>query len=165
MDFKLHAPYQPTGDQPAAIASLVAGLRAGDREQTLLGVTGSGKTFTTSRRWYLPTTRRWLLSSVPSSRSFSLRTRSSILSPIMIITSRRRISPVRIPISRRTRRSMMRSTSSAIRRPVHCPNGGTLLLSRVYPVSIRSVRRSITKAWSFHCGPVWNCRVTSCSTG
>ena len=40
MDFKLHAPYQPTGDQPAAIASLVAGLRAGDREQTLLGVTG-----------------------------------------------------------------------------------------------------------------------------
>ncbi len=46
MDFKLHAPYQPTGDQPAAIASLVAGLRAGDREQTLLGVTGSGKTFT-----------------------------------------------------------------------------------------------------------------------
>ena len=46
MDFKLHAPYKPTGDQPAAIASLVEGLRAGDREQTLLGVTGSGKTFT-----------------------------------------------------------------------------------------------------------------------
>ncbi len=46
MDFKLHAPFQPTGDQPAAIASLVAGLRAGEREQTLLGVTGSGKTFT-----------------------------------------------------------------------------------------------------------------------
>lgn len=46
MDFKLHAPFQPTGDQPAAIASLVAGLRNGEREQTLLGVTGSGKTFT-----------------------------------------------------------------------------------------------------------------------
>ena len=46
MNFKLHAPYKPTGDQPAAIASLVEGLRAGDREQTLLGVTGSGKTFT-----------------------------------------------------------------------------------------------------------------------
>ena len=46
MDFKLHAPYKPTGDHPAAIASLVEGLRAGDREQTLLGVTGSGKTFT-----------------------------------------------------------------------------------------------------------------------
>ncbi len=44
--FILHSPYQPTGDQPAAIKSLVDGVRAGDREQTLLGVTGSGKTFT-----------------------------------------------------------------------------------------------------------------------
>lgn len=38
--------YQPTGDQPTAIQSLVTGLRRGDKEQTLLGVTGSGKTFT-----------------------------------------------------------------------------------------------------------------------
>lgn len=44
--FKLHAPYAPTGDQPEAIATLVAGLRKGYMEQTLLGVTGSGKTFT-----------------------------------------------------------------------------------------------------------------------
>ncbi len=44
--FKLVAPYQPTGDQPAAIKKLVEGLRRGDKEQTLLGVTGSGKTFT-----------------------------------------------------------------------------------------------------------------------
>ena len=44
--FKLHAPYRPTGDQPQAIAALVEGLRAGHKEQTLLGVTGSGKTFT-----------------------------------------------------------------------------------------------------------------------
>lgn len=44
--FKLVAPYQPTGDQPAAIKKLVEGLRSGDKEQTLLGVTGSGKTFT-----------------------------------------------------------------------------------------------------------------------
>jgi excinuclease ABC subunit B len=43
--FKLVAPYQPYGDQPGAIAGLVAGLRRGDRHQTLLGVTGSGKTF------------------------------------------------------------------------------------------------------------------------
>ncbi|HTK04739.1 MAG TPA: excinuclease ABC subunit UvrB, partial [Candidatus Eisenbacteria bacterium] len=46
MDFKLQAPYQPAGDQPQAIEKLVAGLRSGDRMQTLLGVTGSGKTFT-----------------------------------------------------------------------------------------------------------------------
>ena len=44
--FKLHSKYQPTGDQPQAIADLVDGLDKGIREQTLLGVTGSGKTFT-----------------------------------------------------------------------------------------------------------------------
>ena len=44
--FELHAPYQPTGDQPEAIDQLVAGICRGDREQVLLGVTGSGKTFT-----------------------------------------------------------------------------------------------------------------------
>lgn len=44
--FKLVSTYQPTGDQPEAIAKLVEGLQRGDQEQTLLGVTGSGKTFT-----------------------------------------------------------------------------------------------------------------------
>ncbi len=44
--FKLKTKYQPTGDQPSAIAQLIDGLEKGDREQTLLGVTGSGKTFT-----------------------------------------------------------------------------------------------------------------------
>ena len=44
--FKLHSEYQPTGDQPAAIANLVDGFRKGYQFQTLLGVTGSGKTFT-----------------------------------------------------------------------------------------------------------------------
>ncbi len=44
--FELVSKYQPTGDQPAAIEQLTAGIRAGFREQTLLGVTGSGKTFT-----------------------------------------------------------------------------------------------------------------------
>jgi excinuclease ABC subunit B len=45
-DFKLHAPYEPAGDQPQAISQLVAGIESGDRYQTLLGVTGSGKTYT-----------------------------------------------------------------------------------------------------------------------
>ena len=44
--FELVSSYQPTGDQPQAIKSLAQGVLAGDREQTLLGVTGSGKTFT-----------------------------------------------------------------------------------------------------------------------
>lgn len=44
--FILHSEYKPTGDQPEAIKKLTAGINAGNREQVLLGVTGSGKTFT-----------------------------------------------------------------------------------------------------------------------
>ena len=44
--FELVSEYQPTGDQPEAIDSLVKGFEAGKKQQTLLGVTGSGKTFT-----------------------------------------------------------------------------------------------------------------------
>lgn len=46
MDFKIMSKYKPSGDQPRAIKELADGIRAGDRFQTLLGVTGSGKTFT-----------------------------------------------------------------------------------------------------------------------
>ena len=46
MEFKLHSEYQPTGDQPQAIKELVEGFQKGNQFQTLLGVTGSGKTFT-----------------------------------------------------------------------------------------------------------------------
>src|ERR1051325_10795298 len=45
-EFILKAPYKPTGDQPQAIETITANLNAGTRDQTLLGVTGSGKTFT-----------------------------------------------------------------------------------------------------------------------
>ena len=44
--FKLHSPFQPAGDQPEAIVQLIVGLNDGEVHQTLLGVTGSGKTFT-----------------------------------------------------------------------------------------------------------------------
>ncbi len=46
MEFRLHAPYKATGDQPQAIAKLAEGVKNGARHQTLMGVTGSGKTFT-----------------------------------------------------------------------------------------------------------------------
>ncbi len=46
MEFKLHSEFQPTGDQPEAIETLVKGFQEGNQFQTLLGVTGSGKTFT-----------------------------------------------------------------------------------------------------------------------
>jgi len=48
-DFKVEAPFEPTGDQPDAIAQLVAGLQKGHKKQTLLGVTGSGKTYTVAK--------------------------------------------------------------------------------------------------------------------
>lgn len=47
--FKLKAPYTPTGDQPQAIEALVKGFKEGNQFQTLLGVTGSGKTFTMAK--------------------------------------------------------------------------------------------------------------------
>ena len=46
MNFELHSDYKPTGDQPEAIKELVEGFKAGNQFETLLGVTGSGKTFT-----------------------------------------------------------------------------------------------------------------------
>src|SRR5208282_342590 len=49
MNFKLHSTYQPRGDQPAAIEQLTRGLKAGEKHQVLLGVTGSGKTFTMAK--------------------------------------------------------------------------------------------------------------------
>ena len=49
MEFKLHSGYQPRGDQPAAIEQLCRGLDAGEKNQVLLGVTGSGKTFTMAK--------------------------------------------------------------------------------------------------------------------
>jgi excinuclease ABC subunit B len=49
MKFKLRSTYQPRGDQPTAIDQLVRGIEAGDKHQVLLGVTGSGKTFTMAK--------------------------------------------------------------------------------------------------------------------
>ena len=46
MDFKLKSNYEPKGDQPQAISGLINSIRKGNQDQTLLGVTGSGKTFT-----------------------------------------------------------------------------------------------------------------------
>ncbi|MFN3936806.1 MAG: DEAD/DEAH box helicase family protein, partial [Gemmobacter sp.] len=47
--FVLHAPFQPAGDQPTAIAELVAGIEAGEQNQVLLGATGTGKTYTMAK--------------------------------------------------------------------------------------------------------------------
>ena len=49
MDFRLEAPYSPNGDQPTAIETLVEGVEGGQRYQTLLGATGTGKTFSIAK--------------------------------------------------------------------------------------------------------------------
>ena len=80
--FELHSNYSPTGDQPQAIKELTDGILRGDKEQTLLGVTGSGKTFTMANiiancnrpTLVLAQTRRSRRSSVPSSASSSRTT-------------------------------------------------------------------------------------------
>ena len=77
--FKLVSEYKPTGDQPEAIEKLAKGILAGEKYQTLLGVTGSGKTFTVANvieKVQKPTlvlahNRLWLHNSAASSRSFS----------------------------------------------------------------------------------------------
>ena len=48
-EFRVHADFEPMGDQPKAIETLAEGIRAGKRFQTLMGVTGSGKTFTMAK--------------------------------------------------------------------------------------------------------------------
>src|SRR6185503_195150 len=97
--FQLEAPFKPCGDQDQAIDKLVAGIAAGRKHQTLLGVTGSGKTFTMANvvaQVQKPTlvlvhTRRWPVSSIKNSNSFSPTTPWSISSVTTITTSRKPI--------------------------------------------------------------------------
>lgn len=100
-------PFQPAGDQPKAIDELVAGLNAGLKFQTLLGVTGSGKTYTMAKvieKVQKPTLvlahNKTLAAQLCNEfREFSLITRFIILSVIMIIISLRPMCPPRaIPI-------------------------------------------------------------------
>ena len=114
--FKLVSEYKPTGDQPQAIKELVEGFQKGNQFQTLLGVTGSGKTFTMANvieKLNKPTliiahnkTRRH--SFTESLRSFFLTMRWNISFPIMIIISRRHMCRARTLILRRIQPSMTR---------------------------------------------------------
>ena len=98
--FELVSSYQPTGDQPQAIETLVKGVERGDRCQTLLGVTGSGKTFTMANviaKCNRPTLvlahNKTLAAQLCTEfRSFSPTMQWSISSPTTITTSRKPIS-------------------------------------------------------------------------
>ena len=98
--FKLKAKYEPAGDQPEAIKKLVSGLKKGLPDQTLLGVTGSGKTFTVANvinQIQKPTLviahNKTLAAQLAQEyREFFPEMRSIILFPIMIIINQRLIS-------------------------------------------------------------------------
>ena len=99
MKFKLTSSYEPSGDQPEAIRKLVDGLNNGDKAQTLLGVTGSGKTFTianvlnrVNRPALILSHNKTLAAQLYSEfKQFSLKTLLNITSLTTIITSRKPI--------------------------------------------------------------------------
>ena len=116
VDFELTAEFQPTGDQPEAIKQLVDGIKRNDFAQTLLGVTGSGKTFTIANviqevkkpTLYSAITKRWQHSYTVNLSSSFQRMQLSILFLIMIIISLKPICQQRIHTSRKTFPSMMK---------------------------------------------------------
>jgi superfamily II DNA or RNA helicase len=104
--------YTPSGDQPTAIAELVEGISAGDQTQVLLGVTGSGKTFTMAQ--VIQATQRPALILAPNKilaaqlygemKSFFPTMRWNISSATTIITNPKPMSPAPTPTSRRIQR-------------------------------------------------------------
>ena len=106
MNFELTSDYQPTGDQPEAIAQLTEGILQGDPAQTLLGVTGSGKTFTIANvikninkpTLILSHNKTWRHSYMESSKVSSRTTPWNIMYPTMIITNRKHICLLPTPI-------------------------------------------------------------------
>ncbi len=111
MKFKLHSNYQPRGDQPAAIEQLYRGLEAGEKHQVLLGVTGSGKTFTMAK--LIEQSNRPALLLAHNKTLFSRKTPSNILSVTTISTSPKLTFPPRTFTSTRKPPSTTNSTSSA----------------------------------------------------
>lgn len=107
--FKLHSDFKPAGDQPQAIAKLVEGLEDGLAHQTLLGVTGSGKTFTIAN--VIATLNRPTMIMAPNKtlaaqlyseiKDFSRKTRWNILSPTTTTISRKPMCRVLTPLSKK----------------------------------------------------------------
>ena len=105
-EFKLHSEYKPTGDQPQAIDAICRSIEAGNREQTLMGVTGSGKTFTMANviaRMNRPTlvlahNKTLAAQLCRNLKNFSQKTLLNILCHIMTTISLRHIFQQPIPI-------------------------------------------------------------------
>ncbi len=110
MNFELTSEYQPTGDQPEAIRQLLEGIAAGEPAQTLLGVTGSGKTFTVANvvaeinrpTLVLSHNKTLLPSFTANSSNFSQIMRLNILLVTTTIISRKPLFQAPIRTSKRT---------------------------------------------------------------
>ncbi len=148
--FKIHSKFQPTGDQPQAIEKIVDGFQKGLKFQTLVGVTGSGKTFTMANvivrnyrnpRWSLPIIKPLLPSFTANLRNFSRKMLWNTSLVTMITISRRPMCPAPIPISRRIRQSMTKSINCATLPHRHWLSEKMFLLLPVYPVSTVWVTR------------------------
>ena len=154
--FHLVAPYQPTGDQPQAIEKLVAGVRRGDKEQTLLGVTGSGKTFTMAniiaqvQRPTLVLAHNKTLAAQLCSEFREFFPDSAVeffVSYYDYYQPEERILRKQIRILKRIPPSTMRSINCATPPPVPFPSAGMSSSYRVSAASIRWATRSTTGIW------------------
>ena len=142
--FHLVSNYAPTGDQPQAIQQLVEGVERGDRCQTLLGVTGSGKTFT-------------MANVIAQCNRPTLVLAHNKTLAAQLCTEFRSFFPdnaVEYFVS-----------GCAIRRRRLCPSGGTSSLWRRCPASIRWATPSTTAAWSSASAPAWKWSGMSCASG
>ena len=132
MEFKLHSKYKPTGDQPQAIEQLVKGFKEGNQFETLLGVTGSGKTFTMAnviQQLNKPTLiiahNKTLAAQLCTElREFFPENAVEYFESYYDYYQRRRISPRPTPISKRIPPSTRRSSVCATARRRRCASGG-----------------------------------------
>ena len=144
--FKLHSEYKPTGDQPQAIEYLSKGIEEGKKFQTLLGVTGSGKTFTMAniiQKVQKPTLV------LAHNKSFSLKIMLSILFLITTITNQKHIFHLQIPILRRTLLLMMRLINYVILQQLHYLKHEMLLLLHLFHVFMVWVTPLTMSIWLF----------------
>ena len=164
--FHLKAPFKPTGDQPQAIEALVQGLKAGDKGQTLLGVSGSGKTFTMAniiaqcnRPTLILEPNKTLASQICTEmRGFFPDDAVEYFVSYYDYYQPEAYIPSTDTYIEKDRPSMMRSTACAIRPRRHCRSGAMLSLWRRFPAFIPWATLSTTAAWSSACAPVcrWN---------
>ena len=128
MKFKLHSNYQPRGDQPAAIDQLFSGVESGEKHQVLLGVTGSGKTFTMAKviaqsdrpALVLAHNKTLAAQLYHEFKSFFPHNAVEYFVSYTTTTSPRRMSRPQIFISKKNRPSMMNWTSSGFLLRARC---------------------------------------------